>query len=291
MTPFTPRRTLALVAAALCLTGGLAMARDGMPAQGPVREAREIRRVQAPEARQGVAADARYLYAIDNRRIGKYDKVTGARVGGWEDPPDGRLRHLDSGVVIDGRLYAAHSNYPARPMTSSVEVWEVETMRHVASHSFGIHGGSATWIDRHDGAWWVVFANYETSGGEPGRGVEWTVLERFDDQWRRTGGWTFPAALVARMRPYSNSGGVWSEDGRLLLTGHDARELYVVRLPDAGSELVWVETIGGTTPGQGIALDPSDPTVLYGIDRARTEIVALRLPERESAAGSSATAP
>ena len=270
---------LALLAlGATALTGGVVLARQEPAMQVPTRDAREVRRVDAAEARQGVAADSAYLYAIDNRRIGKYDKRTGARVAGWEDVPGGRIVHLDGGVVVGGRLYAAHSNYPALPMTSSIEVWDVATMRHVESHSFGVHAGSATWVDRHDGAWWVVFANYETSGGLPGRGVEWTVLERYDDQWRRTGGWTLPPAMLARMRPYSNSGGVWSGDGRLYLTGHDHRELYVARLPAAGSVLEWVETIRGITPGQGIALDPARPGTLYGIDRASTEIVELELP-------------
>jgi hypothetical protein len=199
-------------------------------------------------------------------------------VGGWEDAAGGRIQHLDGGVVIEGRLYAAHSNYPNLPMVSSVEVWDAATMRHVESHSFGIHAGSLTWVDRHDGAWWVVFANYETTGGEPGRGVEWTVLERYDDQWRRTGGWVFPDALVERMRPYSNSGGVWAPDGRLYLTGHDEREMYVVRLPESGSAVEWVETIEGSTPGQGIARDPLLPRTWYGIDRATTEIVVMEIP-------------
>ena len=271
-------RLLLLAVGATALTAGVLVARQEPTSQVPVRDARELRRIRATEARQGVAADSGYLYAIDNRRIAKYDKRTGARVGAWEDPPGGRIKHLDGGVVIEGRLYAAHSNYPELPMTSSIEVWDAATLRHVESHSFGVHAGSATWVDRRDGAWWVVFANYETTGGLPGRGVEWTVLERYDDQWRRTGGWTLPPALVERLRPFSNSGGVWAPDGTLYLTGHDHREMYVVRLPAAGSELEWVETIRGITPGQGIALDPAQPRTLYGIDRASTEIVVMEIP-------------
>lgn len=270
--------SLLLALAGSALGAGVLLARQQPEAQVPVRMARELRRVKAEEARQGVAVDAGYFYAVDNRRIGKYDRRTGARVGGWEDAQGGRFRHLDSGVVVDGRLYAAHSNYPDRPMVSSIEIWDAASMRHVASHSFGIHSGSATWIDRHDGAWWVAFANYDGEGGEPGRGVEWTVIERFDDEWRQTGGWTLPAGLITRLRPFSNSGGVWTADGRLFLTGHDDRELYVLRLPPSGSELEWVETIRGTTPGQGIAIDPAHPDTVFGIDRAATEIVVLAIP-------------
>jgi hypothetical protein len=247
------------------------------PAPTAVREAREIRRFSAPEARQAVAVDDAHFYAIDNRRIGKYDRFTGARVGGWEGPADGPIRHLNSGVVIDGRLYAANSNYPERPMVSSVEIWDVATMQHVDSHSFGIHAGSLTWIDRREGFWWVVFANYENQAGEPGRGVEWTVLERYDDQWRRTGGWTLPAALVARLRPYSNSGGSWGADERLYLTGHDAGELYVVELPRSGSVMNWVGTIRATHEGQGFAWDTSRERTLFGIRRSSLEVVVLEL--------------
>jgi hypothetical protein len=40
--------------------------------------------------------------------------------------------------VIDGKIYAAHSNYRFFPMTSSIEVWDARTMEHVGSHSIGI---------------------------------------------------------------------------------------------------------------------------------------------------------
>jgi hypothetical protein len=271
-------RIVLVVVGATALTGGVLVARQKPASPVPVRTAREIRRIHADEARQGVAVDSAYLYAVDNRRIGKFDRRTGARVGGWADTAGGRFHHLDSGVVVGGRLYAAHSNYPDRPMASSIEIWDAASLRHLGSHSFGIHSGSATWIDRHDGAWWVAFANYDGEGGEPGRGVEWTVVERFDDEWRQTGGWTLPAPLIARLRPFSNSGGVWTADGRLYLTGHDDRELYVLRLPVSGAELEWVETVEGTTPGQGIAIDPAHPETVYGIDRASTEIVVLEIP-------------
>lgn len=264
-------------------TAGLALlaataARAQQPAGTARPEARELRRVPAAEARQAVAVDDQFLYAIDNRAIGRYDRRTGSRVGGWTGPENGPIQHLNSGIVVDGRLYAAHSNYPALPMVSSIEVWEVATMRHVASHSFGIRSGSATWIDRHEGSWWVTFANYENRGGEPGRGVAYTTLERFDDQWRSTGGWVLPSLLVERLRPYSVSGGFWGSDGQLLLTGHDAPDLYLLRLPGAGPVLDWVGTIGGSHQGQGVARDPRDPGLVYGIDRARREVIEMRLP-------------
>ncbi|MFG1816165.1 hypothetical protein ACGFIF_20545 [Kribbella sp. NPDC049174] len=74
---------------------------------------------------------------------------------------DGPFKHLDSGVVVGSKLYAVHSNYPEWPMESSIEVFDTRTMRHVDTYSFGIYRGSLTWLDRHDGAWWAGFANYD----------------------------------------------------------------------------------------------------------------------------------
>jgi hypothetical protein len=108
--------------------------------------------------------------------------------------------------------------------------------------------------------------------------VEWTVLERYDDQWRRTGGWALPSALIDRLRPYSNSGGSWGADGNLYLTGHDAGELYVLKLPSAGPVLEWVETIRGTHEGQGMAWDRSRDHTFYGISRSALQVLILEIP-------------
>jgi hypothetical protein len=40
----------------------------------------ETARFPAPEARQGVTAGSRFVYAIDNNRIANYDPGTGKRV-------------------------------------------------------------------------------------------------------------------------------------------------------------------------------------------------------------------
>ncbi len=237
----------------------------------------ELRRFSAPEARQAVAVDASHFYAIDNRRIGKYDKETGERIGGWEDEPGGPFIHLNSGVVLDGLFHAAHSNYPGLPMVSSIEVFDVASMEHVASHSFGVMGGSATWIDRHDGRWWVAFANYAGRGGIPGRGPEWTTLVVFDDDWRQLEGYVFPLEVVARFEEMSTSGGTFGDDGLIYATGHDAAEIFVLRVPAAGSVLELVETLPVTAEGQGIAFDRSVPGVLYTILRSSREVVVSRM--------------
>lgn len=54
----------------------------------------------------------------------------------------------------------------------------------------------------------------------------------------------------------SNSGGSFGPDGWLYITGHDATEVYVMKLPSAGSILTWVATIWlPDIAGQGIAWD------------------------------------
>lgn len=239
----------------------------------------ELRRIPAAEARQGVAAGPEFLYAINNHALGQYRKDTGERVRGWECPEGDPLIHLNAGIVHAGRLYCAHSNYPAVPMHSSVEIWDAATLQHVATHSFGRTDGSLTWIDRRDGRWLACFVHYGKKGGEPGRGPEWTRLVEYDDDWRETGGWVLPAALVAKLggRGYSCSGGALGPDGRLYVTGHDEPELYVLEFPSAGPELRWVATIPVPAEGQAFGWDPLERGVIYLLSRKTREIIVGRV--------------
>jgi hypothetical protein len=79
--------------------------------------------------------------------------------------------------------------------------------------------------------------------------------------------------------PYSNSGGVWGDDGRRFVTGHDRTEVYALRLPKAGSMLVHHVTIGIGAAGQAVAWDRHAPRTLWSIHHASRELVATRLPE------------
>jgi hypothetical protein len=246
------------------------------PAQG---RAETIRRYAAPEARQAVAVDAAHFYAITNREIGKYARATGERVAHWRGEAEGPFVHLNSGVVIDQRLYCAHSNYPGLPMVSSIEVFDTNELRHLESIPLGLGHGSATWVDRHEDAWWVAFANYAGRGGEPGRGPEYTVLVRYDDAWRQTGAWAFPPDVVARWDGMSTSGGYWRpSDGLLYTAPHHAPELQVLRLPAAGARLSLVRTLPIESEGQGIAADPTDDTLVWSIQRKTGEVLVSRLP-------------
>ena len=259
----------------LALTFGLSVT-PSIIARDNSSHFQEVRRFATEEATQGVAVDERHFYAISNRRIGKYDKHTGQRVAGWEGEPTGPIIHLDSGIVLDGLLYCAHSNYPGVPMVSSVEVFDTETLEHVGSHSFGILGGSATWIDRADGHWWVAFGHYAGRGGVPDQGPAWTNLVKFDENWRRVAGYVYPNEVVERFEGMSNSGGTWGADERLYATGHDDGVVFVLSLPTAGSVLELNETLLVTAEGQGIAWDPTESDTLYSILRSSRDVVVSK---------------
>lgn len=271
------RRVDSSVAISGLLLGFGLFAGPSVVAQDHPSRFEEVRRFQTEEATQGVAVDESHFYAISNQRIGKYDKRSGERVGGWEGAPDGPIIHLDSGIVLEGRLYSAHSNYPGVPMVSSIEVFDTETLEHIGSHSLGILGGSATWIDQYDGHWWIAFGHYAGRGGVADQGPAWTNLVKFDSSWRRVAGYVYPGEVVERFADMSNSGGTWGEDGRLYATGHDEGVVFVLSLPEAGSVLQLEETLPVTAEGQGIAWDPSESGTLYSILRPSREVVVSTL--------------
>jgi hypothetical protein len=224
-----------------------------------------------------VAADAEHFYAIDDRRIGKYAKRGGERVAGWAASQDGAIVHLNSGVVLDGRLYCAHSNYPGVPMRSSIEIFDADTLAHLASKDLGLLPGSATWVDRRENDFFVGLGNYTGRGGAPGRGPEHSAVARFDAGWRPLGSLRFPDAVVRRFGTRSNSGGAFGPGGLLFATGHDAPELYLLRVPASGAELELAGILPAAASGQGIAWDPAEPDLLWTIRRDAREVVASRL--------------
>lgn len=235
----------------------------------PVLE--QVGEFKAAEANQAVGVDAKYFYAVDNQTIAKYDKKTGQLVKRWKGPKGGPILHLDSAKVMDGKIYCAHSNYPEWPMTSSIEIFDAETLEPVGSHSFGIQYGSLTWVDWKDGHWWMTFANYDRPFG-PNKSKYGdklnTQMVKMTKDFVPVGGWTLPKVLLDKFEDMSNSGGEWGPDGFLYLTGHDPAELYRVKLPAHGSVLEVVDIIPMNIRGQGIAWDWSDKGTVYGIVRA-----------------------
>jgi hypothetical protein len=247
------------------------------PATPTLAAATVVARWSAEEARQGVAVDARFFYAISNNRIGKYDKKSGKRVATWEGPR-ALYPHMNSCIVEARELVCAASNYPAVPMASALEVFDTATLRHVRSVVLPPLPGSLTWIEHHGQDWFAGLANYpEARGGEPGHDHRWTTLVRLDAGLRLTGLWHFPEDVLARFAPMSCSGGSFGADGLLYVTGHDRPELYALRLPDAGTVLEHVATIPLPTGGQAFSWDRSGPRMLWSLDRATKQIVASRI--------------
>lgn len=245
-----------------------------------------VKRFDASDAYQAVAVGEASFFAISNVRLTRHDKVSGRATQQWNGSSQlsSPLTHLDSGVVIDGKLYSAHSNYPGWPMTSSVEVWDVATLQHIESHSFGVMLGSFTWLDRYKDSWWGAFANYDIvqRGMSEAYGeTRNTVMVQFDDDFQVLQSWSLPAEILRRMSPMSNSGGSWGDDGYLYLSGHDDPEIYVMALPEAGSELDWLATVRlPGLNGQGIAWDRSGiDNTLWAILRSTRQVLKIEMPQ------------
>lgn len=244
----------------------------------PLYQSEELRRWPAAEAGQGAAAAGDSFYAIVNTRIGRYSKATGQKLAEWSGDRTQAV-HINACSVIEAELVCAHSNFPHVPMQSSVEVFDPLTLKHKRSISLGEQIGSLTWVDRKDGVWWAAFANYDERGGEPGRDHRYAAVVTFDDQWRRMQAWAFPPEILERFAPTSTSGGAWGDDGLLYVTGHDAEEVYALRLPEFGSTLVHVATIAVGFEGQGWAWDRSEPgRVIWSISRPNRQVVATQIP-------------
>ena len=270
----------------LALSGGAVSAQDAapprvapsVPAPRNLPPAAELRQWTAPEARQGVAVDADHFYAVVNSRIGKYRKTDGTKVGEWVG--DGiAIRHLNSCVVEGAELVCANSNFPQTPMASSVEYFDTRTMRHLRSVPLGVRDGSLTAVERHQGRWWAVFANYDPPRSHLGRTHRDTKVVVFNADWSEIGGYALPDSLLERLAPHSVSGGSFGDDGLLYLTGHDAREIYVMRIPRQGPVLEHLATLPAPIEGQAWAWDRSAPRTLYGIRRRTSEVVVLRIPD------------
>lgn len=252
-----------------------------------------LRQFPSPAAHQGVAVDAEFFYAISNRVVAKHRKSNGELLIRWEATPDYPLIHMNHGVVHDGVLYVAHSNFPHKPATSSIELFDPQTLKHIGSHSFGIAQGSLNWIDFHEGTWFGVFVHYSSPNMafDPTTGTSATRLVEFDKDWRIRQNWVFPKELTDLWEPASNSGGGFGPDGRIYLSGHDAPELYVVDFPKAGSQMRFLETWKAPLAGQGFAWDRSRPGHLFGIRRKTGEVIEMRAPQLAVAPSNSTVAP
>ena len=231
----------------------------------------ELRRLPAAEANQGVAVDAEHYYAIDGAALGKYRKSDGSMVARWSAPAGSGLRHLNAGVVVDGRLYCAHSNFPLKPDESSVEIFDLAALTPVDRHVFVAPPGSLTWAIPYEGGWLACFAHYPATSQ-----VARSRLVAYDRDWRALREWSFAPEVLAKFGRMSCSGGGLGPDGKVGVTGHDARELYILHLSAGGgvASLAAVRPFPGE--GQAFAWDPARPGELAAISRKRRVIVVAR---------------
>ncbi len=265
-------RIVALIVTFVALLTGATSAQEP-----EVAAAKELRRLPAEEAHQGVASDAHFVYAIADSKIGKYDKITGKRVALFEGDPLVFI-HMNSCSVIAQELVCVLSNFPHLPQISSIEWFSTSTLKHLRSHSFGITPGSMTWADWHDGAWWICYANYDGKGGDPSRNHNATLLVKYSPQFVQQGAWAFPEKVLERFGHMSASGGRWGRGNLLYVTGHDLAEMYALRLPKTGARLELVKTIALPTNGQAFDWEDAEKGLLWTIERQRTELVESQLP-------------
>jgi hypothetical protein len=248
---------------------------------GEVRHlvAKTVRVYEVPEAGQGVAADTRFFYPLDDTVLAKYEIGSGRFVDRWVGPRGGLIRHLNSCLADGGRIWCANSNYPLTPMGSSIESFDAETLDHAGSHSLGLRDeGSLTWFDRHRAGWIAGFAHYTGKGGLAFKDHTFSSVVTFDADWRRTGGWLFPPTVGERMAPDAASGGALGPDGWLYLLGHDRPEMYVVARPSMGPTLIHVATIALEAEGQAFSWARDGSRTVFTIDRRKRVVRTIDVP-------------
>ncbi len=222
------------------------------------------------KASQGVAIDGKHFYAISNTRITKHSKETGAQVAVWEanfkDATQAHFKHMNSGTMIDGKLYCAHSRFPIAPNDNTVEIFSIDgdSLKHESTIHLPAEHGSLTWIDkRNDGSWWMCYAVYGKTDNQK------TKLVKYDyenGKFTEKQNWFFPKEVVATWGIMSCSGGSWGPDGNLYVTAHDGAEVYVLEM-DSTDVLRHLRTkpVAGIF-GQAIAWDRStEKPSLWGI--------------------------
>lgn len=221
------------------------------------------RLLASPHATQAAAGDRESVYAISSTTVARYDRATGCLTATVTSPD---TKHLNSGFLYAGKVWCAHSNYPAVPHESDIRVYDPTAGTLTVHHVFPDPPGSLVWCVQRNGCWWCCFAHY---GDENAR----TVLVEyepgsFDHERRR---FTFPMEVIADWDGMSGSGGIWEGDS-LLVSHHHFRVLYRLRLPKTGGTLELVEALHCPFPGQGFAADPVTGG-LIGIDRTRRAVV------------------
>ena len=280
--------TRALLVSIICLLHGSAFAQREFPADWPVHTppaiqelvAVETARFNAPEAGQGGAVDRDHVYAVGNFVLAKYERKSGKRINVWRGERGGLIGHLNSCYVEARELWCANSNHPRLPFANSIEVFNAQTLAHARSISLGIMDeGSLVWFSRQKRGWIVGLAHYNDETGLPFKNNSHAGVFQFDTEWRRTGGWALPPAIVERMAPQAASGGAVGPDGLLYLMGHDRPEMYVLARPPMGPYLIHLATIAIDAEGQAFDFDESGSREVCAISRPNRQIRCFALPD------------
>lgn len=236
------------------------------------------------DANQGVAVDDKFFYGISNTKIVKYEKKSGKIISTWKADTKQKafahFKHLNSGAVINGKLYCAHSRFGVDPNDNSLEIWDVtkEQIKHLETIRLPRKYGSFTWIDKHpDGSWWMCFAVYGKTENKKTRLVKYKFA---DNEFIEEKSWQFPVEVANEWGSMSCSGGSWGKDGFLYTTGHDHEKAFVLKVEDQKLELIRVEK-NLDLYGQGIAWDRFEKEpILWGIKK-RKKITKTLIPEKK----------
>ena len=235
---------------------------------------------------QGVAVDAKYFYAISSIKIYKCDKSTGKIIATWQADKKNdafkHFKHMNSGTVVEGHLYCAHSRFGIDPNDNTIEIWNVEGERldHEKTIKLPRKYGSLTWIDRdRDHSWWMCYAVY---GKDKNKNTTLVKYQYRGGKFIEEQSWTFPEEVVRHWGKMSCSGGSWGPDGYLYTTGHNQSEAYVLEV-DKDNHLKYVRTEKGVGFfGQAIAWDRfSKEPILWGIVKNKSISLTLIPPKNQ----------
>ena len=215
----------------------------------------------AKEAKQGVAIDSKYFYAINNNSIGKYSRKSGKRVLYKKVP----FKHLNGGKIVNGDLVVV--NNPAGKPEQNALIWlDPSNLQVVDVMQMSFIQGSLTWFDWAWDKWWVCDARY-------GKKVKDTTIYCFNEQWEPMGFWKIPKSLVGDLEPYSLSGGAWFGD-HLYVSGHDKPEMYLLELPKDKLHAKLIQTVQVCFDGQGFVFERGKGKIyVWGIRRDDSVVV------------------
>ena len=226
------------------------------------------RSVPAPEANQAAAADERFVYAIDNSQVAKYDRATGGVATSTGVAPSTSTA-ASSGR---GRLFCATRTTRRTPELSEIKVLDVETMELPTFKDFGNYGGSLTWAVRHEGDWWCNFARTATTTPRPSSSSSTTT-------WKEQAPLDLSARVTRRpVGPLQPLRRLFGGAACLLVTGHDDPRPVSAAAAQGREPCSSTSTRRGSLHRPGIRPRIPTPGGLVGIHRGASRSSWLRPP-------------